>query len=164
MPPSSSDSPLALIEELARFQVEFIVVGGVSAVIRGAPIVTKDLDVLHRRTPENVERLLGALGSVNALYRLDNRGLKPGVSHLMSRGHQLLRTNFGPLDVLGSVGKDGTLSYDDMLRHSDDIDLDGMHARVLRLREYVRLKEELGREKDLAVLPVLRRTLLESGE
>jgi len=162
VPSESRTSQLALIEALVGHHVEFIVVGGVSAVIRGAPIVTSDLDVVHRRTSENIERLLAALGSVGATYRYDSRGLKPGEEHLMGPGHQLLRTTFGPLDVLGTIGQG--LTYDDVLMQSDDVDLDGLHAQVLRLREYVRLKEELGREKDLAVLPVLRRTLQESGE
>jgi hypothetical protein len=162
--PENRTSQLALIEALVSHDVQFVVVGGVSAVIRGAPIVTYDLDVIHKRSPENVVRLLAALDSLKATYRHDSRGLKPGESHLMSRGHQLLGTTFGPLDCLGSIGKGGTLSYDDMLRQSDEVDLDGMRAHVLRLREYVRLKEELGREKDVAVLPVLRQTLLESGQ
>jgi hypothetical protein len=37
--------------------VEFIVVGGTAAVIMGAPVVTFDIDIVHRRTPENVDRL-----------------------------------------------------------------------------------------------------------
>jgi hypothetical protein len=38
---------------LVAHDVEFIVVGGVAAVLQGAPVVTFDLDILHRRTPEN---------------------------------------------------------------------------------------------------------------
>lgn len=34
--------------------VELIVVGGLAAVLHGAPVVTFDLDIVHRQTPENV--------------------------------------------------------------------------------------------------------------
>jgi hypothetical protein len=37
----------------------------------------------------------------------------------------------------------------------------GVRVRVLNLATIVRLKEELAGEKDLAVLPILRRTLEE---
>ena len=53
--PTNFEQALAL---LARHGVEFIIVGGVAAVAHGAPIVTLDLDVVHRRTPDNVQRLL----------------------------------------------------------------------------------------------------------
>jgi hypothetical protein len=57
--------PEALLTELAADQVEFIVVGGTAAVLHGAPIATQDLDIVHRRTEENVARLM------NVLVRLD---------------------------------------------------------------------------------------------
>ncbi|MGB8328982.1 MAG: hypothetical protein WCE62_02570 [Polyangiales bacterium] len=37
--------------------MEFIIVGGAAAVLHGAPITTEDLDIVHRRSPENVARL-----------------------------------------------------------------------------------------------------------
>jgi hypothetical protein len=50
-----------VIERLARAQVEFVVVGGVSAVLQGVPITTVDLDICYRRTPQNIGRLVAAL-------------------------------------------------------------------------------------------------------
>jgi predicted nucleotidyltransferase len=38
---------------------------------------------------------------------------------------------------------------------------DGIHVRVLDLETIIAIKEELGTEKDLAALPLLRRTLKE---
>ena len=58
--PSAADLP-ALLAKLCDAGVEFIVVGGAAAVIQGAPITTNDLDIVHRRTPENVARLIGLL-------------------------------------------------------------------------------------------------------
>ncbi len=56
--PSAADLP-ALLATLCDAGVEFIIVGGAAAVIQGAPITTNDLDIVHRRTPENVARLRG---------------------------------------------------------------------------------------------------------
>src|SRR5882724_5212721 len=61
----------ALIAELCTAGVEFIVVGGAAAVIQGAPITTNDLDIVHRRTPENVARLLAVMLQLDATIRYD---------------------------------------------------------------------------------------------
>lgn len=46
-----------LIRALVEARVEFIVVGGAAALIHGVPLTTEDLDIVHRRTPENVARV-----------------------------------------------------------------------------------------------------------
>jgi hypothetical protein len=59
----------ALIENLTSAGVEFIVVGGAAAVLHGAPTSTIDLDIVHRQTPDNVNRLLGVLTRLDTIYR-----------------------------------------------------------------------------------------------
>lgn len=54
----------SILQTLVNHRVEFIVVGGVAAVLRGAPISTFDLDVVQSTTAENVTRLLAALETV----------------------------------------------------------------------------------------------------
>jgi hypothetical protein len=41
--------------------VEFILVGGLAAVVWGASRFTRDIDLVYRRTPENLRRLADAL-------------------------------------------------------------------------------------------------------
>lgn len=56
------DDPIVhLLSSLIEANVEFIVVGGAAAVLSGVPVVTKDLDIVHKRSPENIERLLSVL-------------------------------------------------------------------------------------------------------
>jgi hypothetical protein len=46
------------------------------------------------------------------------------------------------------------------MKHTIEMDIgEGVRVRVLNLATIVALKEELAGEKDLAVLPILRRTL-----
>lgn len=136
-------------------------VGGVCGVLHGAPINTFDLDVVHSREPANVQRLLKALDKLAAHYRMQpEKRLKPGVSHLSSSGHQLLMTRYGPLDILGAIGRGHT--YEDLLPHSADMRVGrGLVIRVLDLKKLIEVKEETADEKDHAVLPILRRTLIE---
>jgi hypothetical protein len=44
--------------------VELIVVGMTARVLEGAPTTTLDVDIVHRRTRENVARLLSALAEL----------------------------------------------------------------------------------------------------
>jgi hypothetical protein len=149
---------LSALREMHEGGVDFIVVGGLAAVLNGAPINTFDLDIVHSRTPENVSRLLSVLDALDAIYRMQpSRRLRPNASHLTSPGHHNLLTTCGPLDVLGTIGSG--LGYEDLLPHSIEMETGVARVRVLDLQTIVALKEQLGGEKDRAVLPVLRRTL-----
>jgi hypothetical protein len=155
---------LTMLETLARHRVDFIVVGGVCAVLQGAPLSTFDLDVVHSRTPDNLQRLLAALQELDAIYREQpHRRLRPGLSHLASSGHQLLLTTSGWLDVLATLS--GDRGYDELLPHTVEGTLsEGLKVRLLNLATLIVVKEEAGRDKDKAVLPILRRTLEEKEQ
>jgi predicted nucleotidyltransferase len=140
--------------------VEFILVGGVAAAVQGAPVVTQDVDILYRIEPSNLARLEEALLTLDAVTRDDPRRLRFGISHLRTKGHKLTITTAGALDVLGSVNAEQLL-FEDLLPHTDRMDFDGLEVRVLRLAKLVELKRQLGRPKDLAVLPLLEATLKE---
>jgi hypothetical protein len=150
---------LAALRAFCEGQVEFVVIGGLAAVLNGAPVNTFDLDIVPARDPENVAKLLRVLESIDAVYRMQpERRLRPDASHLSSRGHHNLICTFGALDLLGTIGRG--LSYGDLLPHTVEMEVGGgLQVRVLDLATIIALKEELGGEKDLAVLPVLRRTL-----
>jgi len=55
-----------LLGALNRHRVEYIVVGGAAAIALGSLRFTQDLDIVHNRSPKNLERLAahGGLGQV----------------------------------------------------------------------------------------------------
>lgn len=147
------------LRALVEGRVEFVVVGGIAAVLDGAPVNTFDLDVVHSRAAANIARLLLVLEQLNAVYRIQP-GRQPTASHLESAGHQNLITSYGPLDVLGTIGRG--LGYPELLPHTVEMEIgEGFRVRVLDLETLIAIKEELGGEKDKAMLPILRRTLEE---
>ncbi|MGO4880322.1 MAG: hypothetical protein ACLP59_05810 [Bryobacteraceae bacterium] len=159
MPETVQSDLEAILRALRSREVDFIVVGGVAGFLEGAPLNTIDLDIVHSREPGNIARLLAALDVLAAVYRT-NRELKPDASHLSSAGHQRLVTRFGPLDVLGSIGR--SHDYEDLLPNTIEVDLGGdLRARILNLETLIAIKEEVGGDKDLAALPTLRQTLAE---
>jgi hypothetical protein len=75
---------------------------------------------VHSRTVNNVQRLLTALAALDASYRLQpERQIRPQASHLLSAGHQLLMTRYGPLDVLGAIGH--SHGYEELLEYVNEI-------------------------------------------
>jgi len=149
-----SPSFLAMLRCLAHHGVEFIVVGGVGAVLHGSPVTTFDLDIVHARTPDNLARLDAALQEMNAHYRA-RPDLHPTISHLESDGHQLLETIHGPLDVLGMIGCGE--NFESLVSHSTLLQAgEGLEFRVLDLETLIRTKEATATEKDQAGLAALR--------
>ncbi len=150
----------ALLDELVHAGIEFIVVGGAAAVIHGAPITTVDLDVVYRRTPENVDRLLGLLGRIGARVRdPTGRDLQPRRSHLKATDPLLLATIHGPFDPMATLG-DGR-DYEELLEKSEVHGADP-HLRILDLETLIAVKAEANRPKDRIMLPILL-AMLEEG-
>ena len=160
MPPEEFDFE-TILKVLAKHHVDFIVVGGLCAVLHGAPVQTYDLDIVHSRNAANLERLDNALRELEALYREHlPRRLVPEATHMTTTGHHLLQTSAGPLDVLGAIA--GQRDYGALLPHTIELALDdATWIRVLDLATLILTKQETGRVKDKLVLPILRRTLEE---
>jgi hypothetical protein len=148
-----------VLEALTQAGVEFIVVGGVSAVLQGVPVVTQDLDLCYRRTPDNVRRLATALRS----FRPKLRGLPEEVPNIVDERTFQLGTNFTldlegeDLDLLAEMS--GIGGYDDVAPSVIELDVGGRRIRVLPLDRLIATKRAAGRAKDLAVLPLLEATL-----
>lgn len=154
----ASPDLFAMIRTLRAHEVEFIVIGGVCAVLHGAPLTTFDLDIVHRRSDENIARLMRALESLDAHFRLHPRRIAPNASHLAGPGHHLLTTRVGPLDVLGVVdvvNKD----YEQLLPHTTQLTFEGRPLLILDLETLIQLKEGLDRPKDRLAVIALRHTL-----
>jgi hypothetical protein len=149
-----------LLRSLVEGNVEFIVVGGVAAVLEGAPVSTFDLDIVYSLDEQNLTRLAGVLRDIEAIY-VDpvGRSISPDVHRLRAGGHHLLRTRLGRLDALGSIGAEQ--EFDDLLPESLTRSVYGLEIRVLKLETVITSKEIAGRSKDKAMLDLLRQTLEE---
>lgn len=159
----ASASLSEVLEGLLEAGVDFILVGGLAAVIQGAPVTTMDVDVVHSQSPENIARLLSFLKSVDAVHRrLDERLIEPKERDLSGKGHVLLTTRIGPLDILAVI--EGGRSYEELLEHTVEIDFRGYSLRVLDLKTLIELKETSTDPKDKQRLPVLKETLRQLEE
>jgi len=114
-------------------------VGGMAAVLQGAPVHTIDLDIVHALSEPNVIRLELALTELRAIFRYDPRRIVPDRSHLQSRGRKLLQTAAGPLDLLPT--SETATTFEDLLPDSDWLEVDGARFRVLSLARLIEPNE-----------------------
>ena len=146
---------------LAEGQVEFIVVGGVAARAHGSARLTNDLDVLYRRTGENISRLVTTLASHSPYLR----GAPPGLpfswdGETVRRGLNFtLTTRFGDLDLLGEITGGG--GYEALLPASTLVAAFGVEVRCLNLEPLIHVKRAAGRPKDLEAIAELQALLEE---
>lgn len=156
--------PVATLRVLTAHEVDFVVVGGVAARLRGAPILTQDVDVSPAMNDRNLANLAGALEELDARLRTkpEPEGVPfPFDPHLLkSATVWTMVTRYGDLDLV--ISPAGTAGYPDLIRDADELlvaeDPD-LRVMVASLVDVIRSKQAAGREKDLATLPMLRRTL-----
>lgn len=148
-----------IVARLAQAQVEFVIVGGVSAVLQGVPILTLDLVICYRRTPDNLARLAAALAPLAPRPRgfpsdlpfvLDERALQLGCNFTLSVGDE-------DLDLLGEMSAIG--GFDQIVGQAVQVKVGKTSALALSLPQLIVTKEAAGRTKDLAVLPILKASL-----
>jgi hypothetical protein len=145
----------ALLRELGDAGIDYIVVGGVAAVIHGAPITTQDLDIVPRQTADDLARLLEVLGRLDARFRpvRPDRDLAPTADQLAGTGQLNLITKHGPLDVL--LRLHDARGYDELVGVSTEIVDDGIRLRVINLDTLIEIKRSTGRARDALVIPLL---------
>jgi predicted nucleotidyltransferase len=147
-----------LLAVLAAHEVRFVVVGGVAAIMHGAPYTTFDLDIVHDRGEDNVERLIAALDEVDARYRdPGGRVIRVSVDALRGSGHHLLITKHGPLDVLGMIVGDRTFA--ELQAGVVVVQVAEQNVSVIGLEQLIATKSELRRAKDMPAIEMLQTIL-----
>jgi hypothetical protein len=146
--PDSFD-PRPILRALRRHQVDFVLIGGLAGSFRGSAYPTYDVDIAYERSMENLERLVAALGELEASLRgapddvpflLDARSIAAG-------SHFTFRTREGDLDILSNP--DGAPAYSE-LKHAagPPLTFEGEPLLVASLDHLIAMKEAAARPKD----------------
>lgn len=162
--------PIRMFRALREEEIEFVLVGGMAAILHGDVGVTVDVDIVPERTPENLDRLADALCLLGARIRTES---EPGGLAFDCSGNFLrnlgpdsmlnLTTRAGDLDL--TFRPSGTEGFADLLRDAIEIEAArGVRILVASLADVIRSKEAAGREKDRLALPRLRRLLDRSSK
>jgi hypothetical protein len=144
-----------VIRSLVDAGVDFILVGGVAGTVHGSARLTRDVDVVYGRSPENMRRLVDALSSHNPYLRGAPQGL-PFLWDLntIQRGLNFtLTTRLGDLDLLGELTGGG--GFEQLREHSSIVRVFERDVQVLDLDWLIRVKRAAGRPRDLEALAEL---------
>ena len=150
--------PVRICLILREEDVEFVVLGGFAAVVRGSSLPTKDINVIPSRDRTNLDRLGRALTRMNAMIRISGDPVPTKIDggFLASMPHMLnLVTDFGEMDITftpaGSVG-----DFEGWRRGatSEEIE-DGLMVLVASLDDIIDSKRAANRPKDQMALPYL---------
>jgi predicted nucleotidyltransferase len=145
-----------LLQRLSDAGIDFVVVGGVAAVLHGSSMVTRDLDVCASLSGENIEKLRAALRDLHPVHRIATPGTsfldspEPGVA----LQNLYLQTDLGALDLLGSIT--GVGDFQQVWNSAVEVDLFGRKVKVISLHQLIQTKEAVGRQKDLLAAVELR--------
>lgn len=144
-----------LIQCLADADAEFIIVGGFAGTLHGSARSTQDLDIVYRRTPDNLLRVVRSLEGKNPYprgapeglpFRWDQRTLSFGVNFT-------LRTSVGLIDLLGEITGGG--DYDRLLPFAERMTVFNRSCLCLNLQKLIQVKRAAGRPKDFDAIAEL---------
>jgi hypothetical protein len=144
-----------LLRVLSTAGIEYIVVGGAAATAHGAARLTRDLDIVYRRTPENIERIVTVLAPLHPYPR----GAPPGLPFRWDRRTVEFGLNFtldislGAIVLLGEIAGGG--DFDGLLPHCVALELYGVRCLCLDLETLIRTKRAAGRPKDFDAIAEL---------
>ena len=144
-----------VLRALTSESVDFILIGGLAAIIHGSARTTYDVDVVYARAPANLARIVKAL----APFQPYLRGVPPGLPfHFDERTLRnglnfTLLISIGGVDLLGEVLGGG--SYDDLLPFTTQVSGFGTQFLSVNLDKLIELKRAAGRTRDIEVVAEL---------
>jgi hypothetical protein len=165
----SADRPpldaAAILRRIIERKVDFVVIGGIAAVLQGASRATFDLDICFATDADNLEALGDALLELGARLKgiAEDVPFVPDAATLRRVQVLTLETDSGELDVLASPA--GAPPYAQLAAGADRYDLGGFSVLVASVDDLIAMKQAAGRIKDLADVEALEaiRRLRESG-
>jgi hypothetical protein len=137
-----------LLRVLHEAGVQFILVGGMAAIAHGAARVTYDLDIVYRRSPENLQRLADALRPLRPRLRgaPDDVPFLWDEETLAGGSNFTLSTTMGDIDVLGYITGGG--EYQELTANTIPIEVEGVPCLCLDLNTLIHVKKAAARKKD----------------
>lgn len=140
-----------LLKILVNHQIDFILIGGLAAIAQGCAFSTNDLDIVYKRTPENIKKIIKALTPLKVQLR--GKDIPETLPFLFDEKtfknilNLTLKTDLGSIDLLAEIPGFG--SYEKMYASSDILDLFDLKCRVLSIEGLIKNKKVVKRSKDL---------------
>ena len=149
MPPIQQPDLLALLAVLNRHQVDYVLVGGMAALVYGATRLTEDLDIVARDMDDNMARLASALNELDAHSDIAESA---SVFELRAMNTRWM-TSAGTVDVLVSAKgpADSTINWRTLGPSAQTVVHGGHVLRIASLEDLLVMKLSVGRPRDIQV-------------
>jgi len=146
---SDAEVLAAVVEALAAAKLEAIVVGATAAILRGAPLMTADVDLLVRDTPRNRQK-----------FEAFARELGAAKPRPVSEISSALTVEGGPIPIdLLLEALPGNLRFAAVRSRAERMRIGGGAIRVASLEDIIRSKMASARPKDAYHIEVLRQVM-----
>ncbi|MDQ1424218.1 MAG: hypothetical protein QOD72_1716, partial [Acidimicrobiaceae bacterium] len=136
--------PVRICTILNEEGVEYVVVGGLAAVVHGSSLPTEDIDVVPSREPANLDRLGRALTRMNALLRTSDEPVETRIDgpFLANMPFMLnLVTDYGEMDLTFSPSG-GLGGFDEWNANAIVVDIsDGLSVHIAALDDIIASKQ-----------------------
>jgi hypothetical protein len=150
--------PVRICAILNEEGVDYVVVGGFAAVVRGSSLPTRVIDIVPSRSTENLNRLGRALCGMGAQIRTDGEPVPVPLDGPFLANMPLmlnLVTDFGEMD-LTFVPACSAGGYDGWRLGATEEDVsDGLTVVIASLDDIIDSKRAANRPKDQMALPYL---------
>jgi hypothetical protein len=139
-----------ILRRLTARGVDFVVIGGIAAVLWGSARMTFDLDICFATDNANLEALGKVLVDLGAQLKGVEEELPfvPDVTTLRRVELLTLKTTAGELDLLARPT--GAPGYDVLRKRAARVDLGDFNILISSLDDLIAMKRAAGRTKDLA--------------
>lgn len=145
-----------ILKRLIDAKVEFSVIGGQASRHYGVTLVTEDLDICARFTPENLRRVEAAVKDLHPRHRLTANKLPLELTDELCRSLKniYLTTDLGILDCLSQVA--GVGDFDAVLQQSLLKEFPIGRCYILKIDALIQAKQAVGRPHDLISVAQLK--------
>jgi hypothetical protein len=146
-----------LLATLEGHRVDYVVIGGLAAVLHGSPTVTGDADICPQRSNTNLARIADALREMHAKVRTaaepDGLDFACDAAFLSRMKMVDLTTDFGDFDLAFEPA--GFAGYEELVERAVTVPIGGANVKIASLADVIRSKETANRPTDQATLPIL---------
>lgn len=141
---------IRIAKVFADHRLEAVMVGNAAAALHGAPVTTLDIDFMFRKTPANLKKLKAVAASLKAVI------LKP--YYPVSDLFRVINDDRGiQLDFMSRLH--GIRSFEGLRSRATSVAFGKHELKIASLADIIKSKRATGRDRDLAVLGILERTL-----
>jgi hypothetical protein len=136
-----------LTRRLIAFRVEFVLVGGFAAAAHGVMLVTSDVDICCRFSEANLLRIQNAFADLHPVHRSrPDLPMQLTSEQCKSLKNLYLKTDLGVVDCLNAIL--GVGDFDEVYKHSVEVELPCGHCHIIGLEALIRAKEAMNRDHD----------------